>query len=102
MAMNPMQQMLMQAQKMQRDMKKAMDALNEKEYTVSKSGMVEITMKGDFTVTKLNIDKDALDPDNAEMLTETLSLAIGECLKQINDDKNAIEEKITGQTGFPF
>ena len=42
MAMNPMQQMLMQAQKMQRDMKKAMDALNEKEYTVSKSGMVTI------------------------------------------------------------
>ena len=102
MAMNPMQQMLMQEQKMQRDMKKVMDALNEKEYTVSKSGMVTITMKGDFTVAKLDIDKDALDPDNADMLTEALSLAISDCLKEINDDKNAVEEQITGQTGFPF
>ena len=36
--MNQMQQMLMQAQKMQREMAKANAALDEKEFKVSKNG----------------------------------------------------------------
>ena len=45
--MNQMQQLLMQANKMQRELQKAHEALNEKEFTASNAGMVEVTMKGD-------------------------------------------------------
>ncbi len=98
--MNQMQQMLMNAQRMQRELQKAHAALAEKEFHVSKNGMVELTMLGDRSVKELVIDKDALDPENAEMLSETIALALNELLKQIEEENDAIEERITGKTGL--
>ena len=98
--MNQMQQMLAQAQKMQRELAKAHAALAEKEFPVSKGGMVELVMLGDRTVKSLVIDKDALDPENGEMLAETIALALNEALEQINAEYDAIEERITGKTGL--
>ena len=94
--MNPMQQMLMNAQRMQREMAKANAALAEKEFVVEKSGMVKVTLTGDFNVTAIEIDPDALDPENKEMLQETIALAINEALEQIAAEKEAIEERVTG------
>ena len=100
--MNQMQQMLMQAQRMQKELKKAQDALNEKEFPVSKGGMVDVVLKGDRSVVSIRIDKDALDPDNAEMLQDTLAMAINEALAQIQKESDEIQEKITGQKGMMF
>ncbi len=99
---NPMQQMLAQAQRMQREMQKAQAALKEKEFSVSKSGMVELTMTGDMKVKKLSIDPDALEADNKEMLEEAIQMAFEEVLSKIAEEKEEMEERITGQTGFPF
>jgi len=98
--MNQMQQMLMNAQRMQRELQKAHAALDEKEFHVSKNGMVELTMLGNRTVKELIIDKDALDPENADMLSETITLAFTELLEQIEEENQAIEEKVTGKTGL--
>ena len=98
--MNQMQQMLMNAQRMQRELQKAHAALDEKEFHVSKGGMIELTMLGNRTVKELTIDKDALDPDNADMLAETITLALNELLEQIEAENAAIEERITGKTGL--
>ena len=97
-----MQQMLMQAQKMQRELKKAQDALKEKEFTVSKGGMVTIVMKGDRTLVSLDIDKDALSEDSKDMVQDALVLAINEALSQIEKESEAINEQITGQAGGLF
>ncbi|MCR5092312.1 MAG: YbaB/EbfC family nucleoid-associated protein [Bacilli bacterium] len=99
--MNQMQQMLMQAQKMQREMAKANAALDEKEFKVSKNGMVELTITGNNTIKALDIDADALDPENKEMLEEAIKMAFEEALKQIAEERAEIEEKITGHAG-PF
>ena len=56
-----MQQLMAQAQKMQRELQKAKDALAEKEFTVNKAGAVTVTVKGDKSVQKIEIDKDALE-----------------------------------------
>ena len=98
--MNQMQQMLANAQRMQRELAKARAALAEKEFKVSKNGMVELTMLGNRTVKELVIDKDALDPENGEMLSETIALALNEALETIQKESDAIEEKITGRTGL--
>ncbi|MBR1847264.1 MAG: YbaB/EbfC family nucleoid-associated protein [Bacilli bacterium] len=98
--MNQMQQMLMNAQRMQRELQKAHAALAEKEFKVSKNGMVDLVMLGDRTVKELKIDKDALDPENGEMLADTIALALNEALEQIQDEYDAIEERITGKTGL--
>ncbi len=97
-----MQQMLMQAQKMQRELKKAQEALKEKEFTVSKGGMVTIVMKGDRTLVSLDIDKDALSEDSKDMVQDALVLAINEALSQIEKESEAINEQITGRTGGIF
>ena len=97
--MNQMQQMLMQAQKMQREMAKANAALDEKEFKVSKNGMVELTITGNNTIKALDIDADALDPENKEMLEEAIKMAFEEALKQIAEERAEIEEKIPGRAG---
>ncbi len=98
--MNQMQQMLMQAQRMQRELEKARAALAEQEFSVSKGGMVELVMKGDRTISSLSIDPDALDPENKEMLEDTISMALNEALEQIQEASDAIEEKVTGKKGL--
>lgn len=98
--MNQMQQMLMQAQRMQREMQKAHEELNAKEFPVSKNGMVDLVMMGDRSIKSLHIDKDALDPENEEMLEEALTMAINEALEQIEKANEEIEQKITGQKGM--
>ena len=64
--MNQMQQMLMRAQKMQRELAKAQAALAEKEFVVEKGGMVKVTLTGDFNVSSIDIDADALDADKPQ------------------------------------
>ena len=98
--MNQMQQMLMNAQRMQRELQKAHAALDAKEFHVSKGGMVELTMLGNRTVKELVIDKDALDPENAELLSETITLALNEALEAIAAENDEIEQRITGKNGL--
>ncbi len=98
--MNQMQQMLANAQRMQREMQKAQAALAEKEFKVSKNGMVELVMLGNRSVQSLTIDKDALDPENAELLSDTIVLALNEALEAIDEENAAIEERVTGKGGL--
>lgn len=101
--MNQMQQMIMQAQRMQRELNKAHEALNQKEFTVSKAGMVTVVVLGSHEVKSIEIDKDTLDPENAEMLSESIALALNEANEAISKESAEIDEKITGQKGnFPF
>ncbi len=98
--MNQMQQMIINAQRMQRELQKAKAALAEKEFAVSKNGMVELTLFGNRTVKEIKIDKDALDPENADMLQETLVLALNEALEAIQKADDEIEERIAGKPGL--
>ena len=94
-----MQQMLMQAQKMQRELAKAQAQLAEKEFTVSKGGAVTVVLKGDKTIVSISIDEDAFDKDNKEMIEEMIVLAINEAQEKIDEESEAINEKITGRPG---
>ena len=94
-----MQQMMAQAQKMQRELKKAMAALAEKEFVVSKGGAVTVTVLGNKEVKSIEIDKDAFDEDNREMIQDMIALAINEAIGQIEEEAEAINERITGQPG---
>lgn len=97
--MNQMQQMLMQAQRMQRELAKAQAALATQEFKVSKAGIVEVVLLGDRSVQSISIDPDALEPDSKEMVEETIVLAINEALTQIDEANEKIQEEITGQKG---
>ncbi len=101
--MNQMQNMLAQAQRMQRELAKAQAALAETEFKISKAGIVEVVLMGDKSVKSINIDKDALDPENKDMIEETIIMAINEGLAKIADEEAKLQEKITGMRGgLPF
>ena len=94
-----MQQMMIQAQKMQRELKKAMDKLAEQEFSVNKSGAVTVVMMGDGSIKSIEIDKDAFDEENREMIQDLIVIAINELSEQIEEAKEKINERITGSRG---
>ncbi len=94
-----MQQMMAQAQKMQRELKKAQAELAQKEFIVSKGGAVTVVVYGNKQVKAVEIDKDAFTEDNKEMIEELIPMAINEALAQIAEEEEAINERITGQPG---
>lgn len=98
-----MQQMLIQAQKMKRELDKALNALKEEEFSVTKNGAVTIKMLGDKTITAIEIDDDAFEKENKDMIQELIALGIDELFKQISDKEDEINEAVTGQKGgLPF
>ena len=100
--MNQMQQMLMQAQKMQRELQKAHDALAQKEFTLKKAGIVEVVVMGDKTIKSISIDEEAMKDGEAELIQDTLIMALNEAFETIQKENDEIEERITGRSGLPF
>lgn len=97
-----MQQMLAQAQKMQRELQKAQDELKKKEFTVSKGGAVTVVVLGDKSVKSVSIDQDAFDPENKEMVEEMVVMAINEAHAKIDEEEAKINEAVTGRPGGLF
>lgn len=94
-----MQQMMMQAQKMQRELQKAQAELAQKEFKLSKAGLVTVTVLGSKEVKSIEIDEDGFDKDNKEMVEEMIAAAINELFEQIDAESEAINERITGRSG---
>lgn len=92
-----MQQMMAQAQKMQRELQKAQNELLEKEFSVSKGGAVTVKMLGSHEIVSINIEEDALEPENKDMIQDMLALAINELIEKIEEEKGDINERITGR-----
>ena len=97
-----MQQMIIQAQKMQREMQKKQAELEAQEFTVSKGGAVTVVVKGDKSIVSISIDKDAMDPDNKEMVEELVALAINEAIEQIKAKEAEISSSVSGGMGGLF
>ncbi len=91
--------MMIQAQKMQRELKKAMDELAKQEFSVNKSGAVTIVMMGDGSVKSIDIDEDAFEKENKEMIQDLIVLGIQELSEKVEEEKEKINERITGQRG---
>ena len=96
-----MQQMIIQAQKMQRELKKALDELAKQEFTVNKSGAVTITMMGDGSLKSVEIDDDAFEKENKEMIQDLIVIGVQELAEKIETAKADVNERITGsRSGF--
>ncbi len=87
-----MQQMLKQAQKMQNDMQKEQEELNETVFeATSGGGAVTLTMKGNKTLESLTIKPEVVDPDDVEMLQDLIIAAFNDAATKIDE---ATEEKM--------
>ena len=98
-----MNNLMKQAQKMQKQMAEQQAALEEKEYTAKAGGgAVEITVSGKKVLTKVVIDPDAVDPDDVEMLQDMIVAAANEALRAAEEDAAKSMGSLTGGLGGGF
>ena len=99
-----MNNLMKQAQRMQRQMEESQKELEEKVF-VGKAGggAVEVSVKGSKQVVGVKLSPDAVDPDDVEMLEDLIMAAINEAMKQADEASGAMMSKMTGGLGgFPF
>lgn len=94
--------MIKQAQKMQQDMMRMQQELEEKTYTASAGGgAVSATVSGKYKVLEVKIQPEAVDPDDVEMLEDLIVAAIGEAMNQAEAATAESMKKITGGMNIP-
>ena len=95
-----MNNMLKQAQRMQRQMEEQQKELEEKEFTgTAGGGAVSITMTGKRVVTKVAIDPDTLDPEDVETLEELVMAAVNDALSKVEEESSALMGRLGGGLG---
>ena len=98
-----MNNLMKQAQKMQRQMEENQKALEEKEFTAAAGGgAVEVTISGTKEITKVKLDPDAVDPDDVEMLEDLIMAATNEAIRKIEEMSTQKMSSITGGLGGLF
>ena len=89
--------MLKQAQKMQQDMMRLQQELQEKEYQAAAGGgVVSATVNGKHELKALVIDPEAVDPDDVEMLQDMIVAAVNEAMRAADSDAASTMQSITG------
>ena len=77
-----MNQMMKQLQKVQQDMLAAQESLKDEVVDASAGGgMVKVEVTGDLNVKSITISKEAVDPDDVELLQDMVLAAVNEGLR---------------------
>ncbi len=100
-----MNNLMKQAQRMQRQMEESQKELEVKEFVAKAGGgAVEVTVTGKKEITKVKLSEEVVDPDDIEMLEDLVMAATNEALRMAEDASNEIMNKMTGGLGggFPF
>ena len=97
-----MNSMIKQAQKMQEEMTRVQEELNEKEYdTTVGGGAVKIVMTGNRILKSVSIQPDVVDPEDVEMLEDLIVSGINEVLRSIDEDSEKRMSAISGGLNIP-
>ena len=92
-----MNNLMKQAQRMQRQMEESRKELETKEFTAKAGGgAVEVTVNGKKEILKLTLSKEAVDPDDVEMLQDMIVAALNEALHQVDEENEAAMGRMTG------
>ena len=98
-----MQQLMQQAQRMQREMEKAQKDLEAKEFEiVSAGGGIKVTITGAKVVKNIEIDEDIIDPEEKEMLQDMIVVAINEAISLVIKEEQKILAKQQANMRLPF
>ena len=97
-----MQGMIRQAQKMQAEMERVGQELEEKDYTASSGGnAVTATVSGKLVFKSLEIKPEVVDPEDIEMLSDLVVAAVNEALRTAEKDRNDKMEAVSGGLNIP-
>jgi len=89
--------MMKQAQKMQQEMLRMQQEMETKTYTAAAGGgMVKATVNGKHEVVNLEINPEAVDPDDVEMLQDMVIAAVNEAMRTADTDSANNMSRLTG------
>ncbi len=92
-----MQQLMKQAQDMQKKLQDAQEELADLEVVGTAGGdMVEVVLGCDYTVSSITIKKEAVDPDDVEMLEDLIVAGLKDALALVEEQRNEILGPLTG------
>ena len=101
--MGNMQQLMRQAQKMQQDVAKKQEELNEREFEATAGGgVVHVVVYGRKELKSITIAPEVIDPDDAEMLQDLVVAAVNEALRKADEAISAEMGRLTGGMNLGF
>ena len=91
------QAMMKQAQKMQQQMLQMQEEMERKTYTAKAGGgMVSATVNGKHEVVNIEINPEAVDPDDVEMLQDMIMAAVNEAMRTADAEAANNMSRLTG------
>ena len=89
--------MMKQAQKMQQEMLRMQEEMENKTYSATTGGgMVTASVNGKHEVVDLKINPEAVDPDDVEMLQDMIIAAVNEAMRAADTDAQNNMARLTG------
>ena len=89
--------MMKQAQKMQQEMLRMQEEMENKTYSAaSGGGMVKASVNGKHEVLSVEINPEAVDPDDVEMLQDMIIAAVNEAMRAADTDAANNMSRLTG------
>lgn len=100
--MGNMNNMMKQAQKMQKEMMKLQEEIEQRTVEASSGGgAVTVTVSGKKDIRSIVIQPEVVDPDDIEMLQDLIMAAINEAIRQADEMVAKEMSKLTGGLNLP-
>ncbi|NMW84825.1 YbaB/EbfC family nucleoid-associated protein [Peptoniphilus sp. AGMB00490] len=94
--------MMKQIEKLQKQMEEMQENLaNEEVSATSGGGAVCATVNGNKELISIKLDKDAVDPEDVEMLEDLIVAAVNEAMRSAESKINSQMGKFTGGLNIP-
>lgn len=96
-----MNNLMKQAQRMQRQMEESQKEMETREFSAKAGGgAVEVTVTGKKEVVKVKLSPEVVDPDDIEMLEDLVVAATNEAMRLAEEANAEIMNKMTGGLGL--
>lgn len=92
-------QLMKQAQQMQEQMQRQMSSIRVE--GTAGGGMVKAEMSGNKELLSITIDKEAVDPNDVEMLQDLVKAAVNEAARRVDEEMNSSMGAMTGGMNIP-
>jgi nucleoid-associated protein EbfC len=100
--MKNMNNMMKQAQMLQKKMLKAQEELATRTVEASAGGgMVKVVANGSQKIESIVLEKEVVDPEDVEMLQDLVMAAVNDALKKSQEMVSAEMGKLTGGLNIP-
>lgn len=92
-------QLMKQAQQMQDQMQRQMASIRVE--GTAGGGMVKAEMSGNKELLSITIDKEAVDPEDVEMLQDLVKAAVNEAARKVDEEMQSSMGAMTGGMKIP-